>query len=262
MKFCALASGSSGNCIYVGHQNTAVLVDAGISGKKIEEGLTNVGIQPADINAILITHDHTDHTQGAAVFATRYGIPIYGTAGTLEYIAKNACKRLAGDRLNVIRADEDFEIGDIRVSPFKTSHDAIDPVGYCLSAGGRKLGMATDLGVYTDYTIEKLADSDALYLEANHDVNMLMLGRYPYSLKQRVHSEKGHLSNDDCGELVSKLRTPKLHTVVLAHVSKENNFEELAYETVRLALERDERYDSIPKLIVARRYEPTGIIQV
>lgn len=260
MKFCALASGSSGNCIYVGHEDTHLLVDAGISGKRIEEGLRTAHVEPSSISAILITHDHSDHTQGAAVFSKKYGVPIYATAGTLEYIVKTARCAPEQQLCRTVRADEELTIGSISVRPFAISHDAIDPVSYCLKAGGKKLGMATDLGKYDSYIIDSLSGSDALYIESNHDVNMLMLGSYPYCLKVRIASDKGHLSNEACGELVRQLRTERLKNVVLAHLSKDNNFGELAYETVRLALEDDDRFDFLPELIVAKRSEPTGMI--
>lgn len=262
MDFCALASGSSGNVIYVGHEGTRLLVDAGISCKRICEGLGQIGIDPTTVNAILVTHDHSDHTQGVAVFSKKYNVPVYATPGTLNYISGNARCPINPGLMHFVHADRPFDIGGIRITPFATSHDAIDPVCYCLEAGGRKLGMATDLGMYDEYIINALSNSDALYIEANHDINMLMLGSYPYSLKTRIASNLGHLSNDACGELLLKLRTPALKHVVLAHISQENNFPELAYETVRLALEQDERYTDIPELVSAKRYEPTGMIRL
>ena len=262
LEFCALASGSSGNCIYVSHMDTAILVDAGISGKKIEESLASIGVRPESISAILITHEHCDHIGGAAVFARRFNTPLYGTERTLKFLSDNARCKPANTLMHVIGPDRDFELGTLHISPFRISHDALDPVSYCISADGRKLGMATDLGVYDDYTVERLKNSDALYIEANHDESMLMLGPYPYKTKLRINSELGHLSNEACGRLVNEVRSEKLHDVVLAHISKDNNFEELAYETVRLALESDKGYSTMPTVRVARRHEPTGLIKV
>lgn len=222
----------------------------------------SIDIDPATINGILVTHDHTDHTQGIAVFSKKYNVPVYATAGTLNYISGNARCVPNPALLHIVRADSPFDIGGIHITPFATSHDAIDPVCYSLEADGKKLGMATDLGFYDDYIVAALSNSDALYLEANHDINMLMLGSYPYCLKTRIASNLGHLSNETCGELLVKLRTPRLKSIVLAHISKENNFPELAYETVRLALENDERYTDIPYLVAAKRHEPTGMIRL
>lgn len=260
MEFCAIASGSSGNCVYVRHEDTRILVDAGISGKKICEGLGCMDICPDSISAILITHDHSDHIQGAAVLANKYKIPLYGTEGTIKYIIDHSTRGIPAGLVHFIRPDFGFEIGKISVNPFRTSHDAIDPVGYTLSAAGKKLGVATDLGVYTDYTIEKLMDSDALYLESNHDLNMLMVGPYPYPLKKRIHSELGHLSNDDACEFILKLQSERLKNIVLAHLSKENNFPELALRTAQAAIHEGWRGKELPQISVAKRSEPSPVI--
>lgn len=259
MRFCALASGSSGNCIYVSSGETSLLVDAGISGKKIEAGLCDIGVAPESIKGVLVTHDHTDHTQGAAIFANKYGIPIYATEGTLMYIRQHA---RTSPKMFIVVPDKGFALGDINIMPFRTSHDALDPIAYTLCAEGKKLGMATDLGIYDDYTIEHLTGCDALYIEANHDVNMLMLGSYPYPLKVRIRSEMGHLSNDECAELIRKVRHDGLKAVVLAHISKENNFAELAYETVRLDMEQDDRFGQMPKLLIAKRHETSDMVEL
>lgn len=262
MRFCALASGSSGNCIYVGTGTTHILVDAGISCKRIEEALLSIDVDPDVISAVLITHDHSDHTQGAAVFCKRHKIPVYATAATLGFLEDRPSAAYSPEQLKEVRADSSFVIGDIEIEPYRISHDALDPVSYVLSSGGRKLGMATDLGVFTDYTVDKMTGSDALYIESNHDINMLLVGPYPYPLKQRIHSEFGHLSNDDAAELILKLRSKRLKQVVLAHVSQDNNFADLAYETVRVALEQDDRGYGMPGLAVADRYKPTAVFTV
>ncbi len=262
MEFCALASGSSGNCIYVGHEGSKLLVDAGISCKKISEGLESIGMSPESTDAILITHDHCDHIQGAAIFARKYNVPVYGTALTLEFISKNARCAPPQSLMRPIVAGTGFDVGSIHVNPFAISHDALDPVSYALEAGGKKIGFATDLGVYDEHIIDVLYDSDALYIEANHDVNMLMLGSYAYSTKLRINSPLGHLSNEDCAALITKTRTEKLKNVVLGHISKENNLEELAFETVRIALEEDTRFSSVPELMVANRYDPSKMIRL
>ena len=262
MRFCTIASGSSGNCIYVGHNGTHLLVDAGVSAKRIEEGLVSIGVDPRSIGSMLITHDHSDHIQGAAIFSKKFGTDIYATAGTLNCISSGGRLKPANSRLFEVRKQEFFRIGDIEVEPFAVTHDAIDPVGYALCGGGKRLGIATDLGAYNDSIIERLRGSDALYVEANYDVNLLMLGSYPYQLKCRINSPLGHLSNEECAGLIGEVRCEATKVIVLAHISKENNFAELAYETVKQAIESDRRFKSVPELIVAARDIPGKIIEL
>ena len=233
MKFCSIASGSSGNCIYVGSGSTNILVDAGVSAKRIENGLSEIGIHPDSIQGILITHEHSDHVSGLGVFARRYNIPIYATYETIVAIRSSKGLSDIPDQLyHSVYPNETFFINDIMVEPYSTSHDACNPVCYTLKSEGQKIGIATDLGKYDDYVLSKLESSDLLYVEANHDVNMLMVGKYPYFLKQRILGDKGHLSNDTSADMISKLIHPNLKNIILAHLSKENNYEELAYETV------------------------------
>ncbi len=237
MNLCSIASGSSGNCTFVGSEHTKLLVDAGISGSRIESGLKSIDVCPDEIQGVLITHEHSDHIMGLGVIARRYHIPIYGTAETIHAILKmRNIGRIAGELFRYVRPDEVFRINDITVEPFSISHDAANPVCYTFCAGGHKIGMATDLGKYDDYIISKLEDSEVLLLEANHDVNMLMVGTYPYYLKQRILGDRGHLSNENSAKLIGRLINGKLRHITLAHLSKENNFEELAYETVRVEL--------------------------
>ena len=262
MRFCPLASGSSGNCIFVEHEDTRILVDAGISAKRITETLESIGIEPESIQAVIVTHDHSDHIQGVAVFSKKYGADIYATAGTMNCILANSKARPDNSRLHEVKRGVGFCIGSISIEPFGVMHDAVDPVGYALSAGGKKLGIATDLGTFDEAIVERLKGSQGLYVEANHDVNMLMLGSYPYQLKCRVNSRIGHLSNEACAELVGRVRCEQTKVVVLAHISKENNFEELAYETVHQAIINDTRFVNIPELLVARRDGAGKIIEL
>lgn len=262
MKLCAIASGSSGNCTFVGSEHTKLLVDVGISGKRIETGLQNIEVKPDELQGILITHEHMDHIQGLGVLARRYHIPIYGTAETITSILrmKNIGK-ISEELFHYVRPDETFLINDITVEPFSTSHDASNPVCYTLSSGGHKVGMATDLGKFDEYIISKLTGSEILLLEANHDENMLMVGAYPYYLKQRIIGDRGHLSNENSAKLISRLFHDKLKYITLAHLSKENNYEELAYETVRMELNKllDDRHSEL-MLSVARRDIPSEIL--
>lgn len=235
MRLCSITSGSSGNCIYVGSNNTHIIIDAGISGKRIENGLNSIGLKTSDMNGILVTHEHSDHISGLGVVARRYGIPIYGTRGTIQSIKRSKSLGTIPDGLlNEIKADDCFMIEDLVIDPFRVSHDAAEPVAYKVSHGDKSIGVVTDLGKYDDYTVDKLQGLDVLLLEANHDVNMLQVGAYPYYLKQRILGECGHLSNESSGRLLGKLLHDKLKSVILGHLSKENNYEELAYETVRL----------------------------
>jgi phosphoribosyl 1,2-cyclic phosphodiesterase len=262
MDLCSIASGSSGNCIFVGSEHTKLLVDAGISGKKIENGLSSIDVCPSDLQGILITHEHADHIQGLGVLARRYNTPIYGTAETINSIIKmKSIGRISEELLHYVVPDKAFQINDITVEPFSTSHDASNPVCYTFQADGHKIGMATDLGKYDDYIISKLMDSEILLLEANHDVNMLMVGGYPYYLKQRILGDRGHLSNENSAKLICKLFHEKLKYITLAHLSKENNYEELAYETVRVELNQlmEDQY-SEQLLSVAKRDMPSEML--
>lgn len=233
MRLCSIASGSSGNCIYVGSECAHVLVDIGISGKKMETGLNSLELTGRDIDGILITHEHSDHIKGLGVIARRYGIPIYATGGTVDAMVRSgSLGKIPEGIFHEIREDEPFIIKDLKVKPFTISHDAAQPVGYRLECGAHSVGIATDLGKYNDYIIENLQDLDALLLEANHDIRMLQVGKYPYYLKQRILGDRGHLSNENAGRLLCRLLHDNMKAVFLGHLSRENNYEELAYETV------------------------------
>ena len=265
MRLCSIASGSSGNCIYVGSDTTHLLVDAGISGKKIEEGLRSLELSLRDIDGILVTHEHADHINGLGVLVRKQEIPIYGTKGTLQRIkATKSLGELPEDIFREIKAEESFIIKDVHVSPMEISHDASEPVAYRFRYDKRNIGIITDLGVYNDYTVACLKEMDALFLEANHDVRMLETGPYPYYLKQRILGNRGHLSNEMSGRLLARLLENGEKKVMLGHLSKENNMPELAYETVRVEItmsENDLKGRDIP-LSVAKRSEVSEIISV
>ena len=261
MKLCSIASGSSGNCIFVGSSRTNLLVDAGVSAKKIENGLNGIDIHPESLEGILITHEHSDHISGLGILARRYHIPIYATSETIGAIRRiKAIGEIDESLFHPVKPKEAFQINDILVEPFATSHDASNPVCYTMSSEGNKVGVATDLGMYDDHIIACLQDSDLLMIEANHDVNMLMVGRYPYYLKQRILGNRGHLSNDSSADLISKLLGPKLRYIQLAHLSKENNYEELAYETVCCELTNRGCNFSTLQLTVAHRDIPSPMV--
>ncbi len=235
MKLCSIASGSSGNSIYVGNDSTNVLIDAGITTKRIVTGLDELSVNPNELSGILITHEHIDHIGGLGVFLRKYKVPVYATKGTIKGIKDNSkLGEFDTSLLHEINTDIEFNLGDITIRPFKTSHDANEPCGYVLHDDKSRVAVATDLGVYTDYTIEALSGLDALLLEANHDVKMLEVGSYPYYLKQRILSERGHLSNEAAGRLLTRILNDHFKGVLLGHISEENNYERLAYETVKM----------------------------
>lgn len=237
MELCSIASGSSGNCIMVGNKNCYLLIDAGISGKRIEEGLNSLGHKTSEMAGVLVTHEHIDHISGLGVIARRYGLPIYTTRGTRDAILNTGMVgKIDSSLFRIIVPGEKFEINDLTVDPVGISHDAADPAAYIVRSGGKSAGVITDLGTYDDDIVEKLKGMHLLLLEANHDVNMLLTGPYPYFLKQRILGERGHLSNELCGQLLVKILHDRFGAVMLGHLSKENNFPELAYETVRLEI--------------------------
>ncbi|WP_035236163.1 MBL fold metallo-hydrolase [Desulfobacter vibrioformis] len=221
---CPLASGSKGNAIFVSAPDTAVLVDAGLSGIEIQRRMASVGVAPQSLKAIIITHEHTDHIKGAGILSRRFNIPVYATRDTFA-----ACKNLGAiDQVTFFECGDAFEIGSLTVNPFSISHDACDPAGLTLTHGAKKIGIATDLGVVTNLVRTHLSHSNALYIEANHDPDMLMAGPYPWHLKQRIQSRTGHLSNQDARDLVAQVFHKDLDHVILAHLSEENNRPEKA----------------------------------
>ena len=265
MRLCSIASGSSGNCIYVGSDATHLLIDVGISGKRTEQGLKELGISPKELDGILITHEHADHISGLGVISRKYGVPIYATRGTVEEMKR--CRSLGKvdeELFHPIQADKKFTIKDLIVDPMRISHDAAEPVAYRIRYGDKKVAVATDLGFFNDYIVECLKGMDALLLEANHDVNMLQVGPYPYYLKQRILGERGHLSNENCGRQLSRILHDKLQGIVLGHLSQENNLPELAYETVRVEVtlgDNPYKADDFP-IQVAKRSERSPVIRI
>ncbi len=234
MKFGTIASGSSGNCLYAGNEDTHILIDAGISCKRICEGLKTFELEGKDIQGILITHEHTDHICGLGVLSRKFHIPIYGTDKTLHQISEmENLGKIDRELFQPIETGREFLIGSLSVASFSISHDAVDPVSYLVQDGGQKLGMVTDLGYYDEAIVERLKDSHLLYVEANHDIHMLQAGPYPYYLKRRILSERGHLCNEMAAQLVTELVNDRLDQVILGHLSKENNYPDLALTTVK-----------------------------
>jgi phosphoribosyl 1,2-cyclic phosphodiesterase len=237
MRLCSLYSGSSGNSIYVGSDNTHILVDVGMSAKKITEALHQIELKPEDIDAILITHEHTDHIAGLGVFLRKYGIPVYGTPKTLEGVSRYSnLGKVDFSLFHGVEPEESFAVEDLWVKPISTWHDAADPVCYTITDGDKKVSIATDLGDFDQHIVDSLSGADAMLIEANHDVRMLEVGPYPYKLKQRILSRQGHLSNERGGQLVRALLNDHIKGIYLGHLSKENNYPELAFEAVKSEL--------------------------
>lgn len=219
----------------MGSDDCHVLIDAGISGKRIEQGLNAIDLKSQEMAGILVTHEHMDHIAGLGVMARRYGLPIYATEGTIEAIKRtSSVGKIEEELFHPITAGTDFTIDDLTITPIPISHDAADPVSYRVKKGQRVFAVVTDLGNYDEQIVEQLQGLDALLLEANHDIHMLETGIYPYPLKRRIMGDRGHLSNERSGQLLCELLHDKFGTVMLGHLSKENNYEELAYEAVRM----------------------------
>lgn len=263
MRLCSIASGSSGNCILAGSDSSHILIDAGISGKRIREGLEQLGLKPEETCGIFVTHEHMDHIQGLGVMARRHGLPIYATEKTIQAIRRCGSVGMIDEKLfHVVSPDKPLTVGDLTVEPVCVSHDAADPVMYIVHHGERSAAVVTDLGTYDQYLIDKLRGVHVLLLEANHDVRMLEMGAYPYPLKQRILSERGHLSNEMSGRFLGELLHDRFEAVILGHLSKENNYEKLAYETVRLEVtlgDNPYKGSDFP-MYVARRDEPSHCI--
>ncbi len=250
---CPLASGSRGNSLFISTPDTALLVDAGLSGKEIERRMAVIGQAPETLSAIIITHEHSDHIRGAGILSRRFKVPVYVTPRTFS-----ACQGLGKiDRLTHFECGTPFDVGSIRINPFSISHDAADPVGMTLGFKEKKIGVATDLGIATTLVKEHLKNCHALYLESNHDPDMLINGPYPWHLKQRIKSRCGHLSNADAKNLVSELLHPDLHHIILAHLSEENNHPGRALQEVSKGLNGLK-----PSLCVAMPHEPGRMIRL
>lgn len=237
LELCSIASGSSGNCICAGSDDCHILIDAGISGKRIEQGLNAIDLDSKQIQGILVTHEHMDHIAGLGVMARRYALPMYATEGTIEAILNtNSVGKIDPQLFHPVVPEESFTVGNLTIKPIHISHDAADPVAYRITNGSQSCAVVTDLGTYDEVIVNQLQGLDLLLLEANHDIHMLETGIYPYPLKRRIMGDKGHLSNERSGQLLCELLHDNLTAVMLGHLSKENNYAELAYEAVRLEI--------------------------
>ena len=230
MEVCSLFSVSSGNCTYICAGDTRLLVDAGMSGSKIINALSEIDVSPNEIDGILVTHEHSDHIAGVGILSRKLDIPVYATEGTWNAMASKI-GNVSTKNTREIEAGKDFYIGTVDITPYSIPHDAAAPVAYNFMYKGKKIGVCTDLGFMPKDVFCRINDCDVLLLEANHDLDMLNSGAYPFELKRRISGSKGHLSNETCGNALVKM-AGKVKSVMLGHLSKENNTEELAFVTI------------------------------
>lgn len=235
-QVCVLASGSSGNSIFVGNDDTRILIDAGLSCKEICNRLSCIDIHPESIHGLCVTHEHSDHHIGLPVLHRKYGMSLFGNTGTVERIGSSA--KAAGLAWNIFTTGQPFRIGSLTVEPFMIPHDSEDPVAFIVRDETTKIGICTDLGVSTDLVREKLRDCDLIVLEANHDEEMLLASSRPWPLKQRILGPRGHLSNRHAAELLCAVASDRLAAVFMAHLSQDCNRQSLAEETIRHQMER------------------------
>lgn len=231
MRFSILASGSTGNAVYIETERVRLLIDAGLSGKQIIALLTQIGVKPESLDALLLTHEHSDHVKGLGVMARRYGLPVYTNEATWQALPKSVGE-IDERQQNILRTESTMTVADLEIETFGTSHDAAEPMGFCFYHRGAKLSLMTDLGYVSDKIKAKVRESDALICEANHDIEMLRMGRYPWNLKRRILSDVGHLSNEDAGDALLDILEPRVTDVYLAHLSRDNNMIDLARMTV------------------------------
>ena len=260
-KFCSLYSGSSGNSLLIQTENTKILIDAGESAKKIIDALSSIDVKPNDLNAILVTHEHSDHIKGLGTLSKKYNIPVYANQKTWDAMPEQNSKVVENNK-KYFNPSENFEIGDLKIHPFKIPHDAANPCGFNFFHENKKMSVATDIGHMTSDIIHTLEDSTFLLLESNYDPNVLKCSKYPYLLKERIAGPNGHLPNGEAGKTISYLLNSGLKKVMLGHLSKENNFPELAYKTVMDELIENKYNENNISINIASRFNPSPIIDL
>ena len=234
LNICSLRSSSKGNSTLVFTEKTKILIDCGISCRMTVSALSDIGVDPSEIDAIFVTHEHCDHIKGINLFSKNFNIPVYANSSTWSAMRENLGCVLEE---NVCIIEENaVSIGDIRVCAFPVSHDAVCPVGYTLVSGCEKVSVATDMGIIDERVIYALKGSDKVLLEANHDLNLLSMSSYPEPLKRRIKGDRGHLCNEKAGEVALSLLNSGTKKFLLGHLSQENNNPHLAYATVRESL--------------------------
>lgn len=261
LKFCSLYSGSTGNSLFIENNDTKILVDAGVSGKKIVDALDTINVSPKEIDAILVTHEHSDHIQSVGTLSKKYDIPVYANKKTWSKM-DNDFKKIDNKNIFIFNSSQDFVIGNLTIHPFKTPHDAIESCGFNINDGDTKISIATDLGHTTEEIEASLLGSKFILLEANYEPEVLRICSYPSILKQRIAGPNGHLSNNMAGQTISHLIESGLSKAMLGHLSKESNFPEMAYETVLTELENKKFRRGTIDLSVASRFEPSKLIEI
>ena len=263
IRFCPLFSSSSGNSVYIGDRGGGVLIDVGRSAKQTDLMLKNIGVDPADIHGIFITHEHTDHINGLSVFAAKHNIPVYAAPGTLLALRNKGV--LNTKHIDIAVSSDEVAVGNISIKPFRTSHDCADGRGYIITGadGATRVAVATDTGIISPDLLSTLTGCKLVYIESNHDVAMLRTGHYPYTLQKRILSDKGHLSNDACADALCALVNKGSTHFVLAHLSKENNTPQLAFDTSTAMLSELGALNNRDYILkVAEPENTTGIITV
>lgn len=259
IEFCVLASSSGGNCIYVGSKNTRVLMDAGLSGRQIGKRLAEIGVSLDQIDALCLTHEHSDHVAGFGVLTRKHGLNVFANEGTLEAIERSK-RRVEGINWQMFTTGSPFTIGDLTLTAFGVPHDSAEPVGYVVEDGDARVAIATDLGMPTNAVRRRLVDCEAVVLESNHDTHILRNSPRPWSLKQRILGRQGHLSNEQAAELLADICGERLEVVVLAHLSTDCNDPAMAKHAATKALQNDGRRDIDVHLACGERI--TELIQV
>ena len=260
-KFCSLFSGSTGNSLLIESDNAKILIDAGESAKKIVSALSLVDTDISEIDAILVTHEHSDHVKSLGTISKKYNIPIYANQETWNAMPEQKQKILDTNQ-KIFEVNSEFEIKDLSFKPFHIPHDAANPCGFNVFCKDKKISIATDLGHVTPEIMANLEKSSFILLESNYDPDILKYSRYPFSLKQRISGPLGHLSNDTSGKIISSLIKTGLNSVMLGHLSKENNFPELAYKTVVEEIINNHHDESDISVGVAKRDGPSKIINI
>ena len=252
LKFCSLYSGSSGNSFFVQSNSSKILIDAGVSCKKIVDALASINIAVEDIDGIFLTHEHTDHTQSIGTLSKKYNIPVYANIKTWQAIP-NQIKKINKENVNFFQNNKKFLFKDLNILPFDIPHDAANPCGFNISKNGKKLSIATDIGHMTNDILKNLEESLFVMIEANYDPEVLKFSSYPFKLKTRIAGPQGHLSNEIAGKTISHLIGSGLKEAMLGHLSKESNFPELAYKTVVEELISNNFNENSLNLSVAQR---------
>ena len=261
LNFCSLFSGSTGNCLFVKSNNSKILIDAGVSTKKILEALESIDVNINSIDAILVTHEHVDHTKSISSLSSKYNIPVYANLETWNSMQKHQ-EKISIENQKIFNVSEKFRIKDIDILPFSIPHDAANPCGFNLFNDSTKISIATDIGHIDNNILNNLKNSSFIMLESNYDPEVLKMSSYPYSLKQRISGPNGHLSNNTAAKTVLHLLNSGLKEVMLGHLSKENNFPELAYQTVIDELNSNNISSSEVILNVASRTSPSKVISI